>query len=268
MQDISEKDFNKSFLISLGMHILLVAVAFLGGEAMQKMFGNENVEIIRSAIRVDVVGMPKFTVQELKELEKKAAELPKEPEVAKGEQVAAKPEVQDVIKKDDLVIQEVDKKAPKKTSSFLNVLNEYSNKKVAPAPREQKKGKATGTADKNLQALVLEGNRLSQGTALTGDFSDGPSSEFAGYVQTLPGAIRPKWKLPSYLMDQDLKARIRIFISTSGQLLKLELVESSGNSEYDKRAENAIRESAPFSPPPAAVGARLTSSGIILGFPL
>lgn len=263
---LAQKDFNKSFLISLGMHILLVALALLGGQLMNKIFGSGDVEIIRSAIRVDVVGMPKFTVQELKDLEQKAADLPKEPEIAKGEKVEAKPEVEDVIKKDDLVIQEVDKDKPKKKSSFLNVLSEYSNKKVA--PKEQKKGKTAGTADKNLQALVLEGNRLSQGTALTGDFADGPTSEFAGYVQTLPGAIRPYWKLPSYLMDQDLKARIKIFISTSGQLLKLEMVESSGQAEYDARAEKAIRDAAPFSVPPEAVGARLTSSGIILGFPL
>src|SRR6478672_9238311 len=104
------------------MHIAIVAIAFLGGEVLSKYFRNNDVEIIRSAIRVDVVGMPKFTVQELKIMEKTAVELPKEPEVEKGEKVEAKPETEDVIKKDDLVIQEVDKK--KKKTSFLSVIND------------------------------------------------------------------------------------------------------------------------------------------------
>lgn len=256
-------NFNKNFAISFGMHVLLVLLISLSSKFFSQIFGSNDVEVIRSSIRVDVVGMPKFTVQELKVLERQP-DLPKETEVAKGEKVEAKPESEDIIKKDDLVIQEVDK--AKKKTSFLNVLTEYSSKKVT--AKEQKKGKSTGESDKNLQALVLEGNRLSQGSALTGDFSDGPSSEFSGYVQALPGMIRPHWKLPSYLLEQDLKCRIKIFLSTSGQVLKLQVVESSGQAEFDARAEKAIRDAAPFPLPSEAVGNRLTNSGIILGFPL
>lgn len=262
--NIGSDNFNKNFLISIWMHVILIVIALAGGEIMKKYFGSTDVEIIRSAIRVDVVGMPKFTVQELKQLEKIAAEIPKEPETAKAETAPAKPETEDVIKKDDLVIEEVDKK--KKKSSFLSVLNEYSSKKVT--GKEEKKGKKEGTSDKNLQALVIEGNRLSQGTALTGDFSDGPTSEFASYGQTLPGVVRPFWKLPEWLMNKNLRCRIKIFISSSGQLLKLQLLESSGDAEFDSRAEKSIRDAAPFPKPSDAVGSRLTRSGIILGFPL
>jgi TonB family protein len=260
---IGSDNFNKNFLISLWMHVILITLALIGGDILAKYFGSSDVEIVRSAIRVDVVGMPKFTVQELKELEKIAAELPKEPEAVKAEKAPAKPEAEDIIKKDDLVIQEVDKK--KKKSSFLSVLNEYSTKKVK--GKEEKKGKKEGSSDKNLEALVLEGNRLSQGSALTGDYADGPGSEFAGYVQTLPGVIRPQWKLPQYLMDKNLRCRIKIFLSNTGKLLKLEVVESSGEPEFDGRAENAIRTTE-FPKPSEAAAKRLTSSGIILGFPL
>jgi TonB family protein len=84
----------------------------------------------------------------------------------------------------------------------------------------------------------------------------------------LPGAIRGKWKLPTYLLEQNLKARVKIYISVKGELLKTELIESSGNSEFDSRALNAVRESAPFAAPPEPVGIRLTRYGVILGFPL
>jgi colicin import membrane protein len=257
-----DREFNKNFLVSLGAHALLVLLSFAGGKLVTSVFNNGDVEVIRASVRVDVVGMPKFTVQELKKMQ--AEPVPQnEPEIAKGSKVETKTETEDVIKKDDLVIQEEGKK---KKSSFLNILNDYSAKKVAPKVRE--KGTAAGTGNKNLESLVLEGNRLSKGSALVGDYSDEQNSEFSSYVQSLPGVIRPFWKLPSFLMDKNLRCRIKIYLSPVGDVLKLEVQESSGNEEFDARAVKAIKEAAPFPKPQEVVGARLANSGIILGFPL
>lgn len=261
----STPNFAKKFVISFAAHAGILFLAATVGKAVGSFWKTNDVEIIRSSVRVDVVGMPKFTVQELKEMEKSAAQLPKETEAVKSpEKVDQKVEAPDVIKKDDLVIQEVAKEKEKSKSSFLSTLSDYAKTKVN---KDTKKGKKDGESDQNLKALVIEGNRLSQGTALTGDFSDGPSSEFAGYVQMLPGAIRPYWKLPSYLLEKDLRCRIKIFLAQTGSLLKLEVVESSGVPEFDARAEDAIRKTN-FPQPSEAVGQRLTNSGIILGFPL
>lgn len=264
IQTAENKDFNRSFLISFGCHILIFFLSLATGQLISKVFKNNDIEIIRSSVRVDVVGMPKFTVQELRDMQK-VADLPKVEEKAPGvkEETVIKTEVEDVIKKDDLVIQEEGKK---KKASFLNLLSDYSNKKVT--AKEQPKGKKNGVDRKNLDSLVVEGNRLSQGSALVGDYSDEANSEFGSYVQTLPGIIRQFWKLPSYLMDKNLRCRIRIYLSSSGQVLKLDLMESSGQSEFDARAEKAIRDAAPYPKPSEAVGSRLTNSGIILGFPL
>lgn len=258
-----DKDFYKNFLISCGAHVALALFAFAGGQVISKVFKNNDIEIIRSSVRVDVVGMPKFTVQELKKMEAEPV-MPAEPEVAKGVNNETKvDEAEDVIKKDDLVIQEAAK--VKKKNSFMNILSDYSNKKVS--PKEQKKGKATGASNKNLDALIVEGNRLSQGSALVGGYSDEANSEFGSYVQTIPGAIRAHWRLPSYLLDKDLRCRIKIFLSVNGALLKSEIVESSGVPEFDERAIAALKATT-FPKPSDAVGTRLTNSGIILGFPL
>ncbi|MGE3610536.1 MAG: TonB family protein [Bacteriovoracaceae bacterium] len=238
-------------------------LAFTGGEVVKRIFKNEDVEIIRASVRVDVVGMPKFTIQELKEMQKSPT-APVEPEVAKGVKEVTKVEAADVIKKDDLVIEEQSKE--KKKKSFLNLISDYSSVKVS--PKESSKGSQSGKGSKNLDSLILEGNRLSKGTALVGDYSDQANSEFANYVQTLPELIRSHWKLPSYLLDKNLRCRIRIYLSMSGQLIKIEMQESSGQVEFDTRAEKAIRDASPFPKPSEVVGARLTSSGIILGFPL
>lgn len=256
-----DRDFSKNFGISLGVHLIFALIAFAGGEILTKVFPNGDVEIIRSSVRVDVVGMPKFTIQELKKMEAQPI-VEKEPEVAKGVKEETKPETEDVIKKDDLVIQE----QGKKKASFLNMINEASKEKVT-ATKVEKKGAKAGTGNKNLDSLIIEGNRLSKGSALVGDYTDEQNSEFSAYVQNLPGIIRPFWKLPSYLLEKNLRARIKIYLSPEGKLLKLEMNESSGDSEFDARAQSAVR-SATFPKPSAEVGARLTSSGIILGFPL
>jgi TonB family protein len=135
------------------------------------------------------------------------------------------------------------------------------------APKVAPKGQRTGVTGKNFDSLIIEGNRLSKGSALVGDYSDEQASAFAAYVQNIPGVIRPHWKLPDFLLKQDLRCRIKIYLSPEGKLLKLELQESSGVSEFDTRAERAIRE-ATFPTPSAEIGTRLTSSGIILGFPI
>lgn len=266
MVDIDNtSSFTKKFLISCTLHMCLLLLAATVGKVVSTIWKTNDIEIIRSSVRVDIVGMPKFTIQELKEMEKNAVDLPKEPEAVKApDKVDAKTETEDVIKKDDLVIQEEGKEKEKKKTSFLNTLSDYAKVKVN---KDTKKGKVDGKANENLKALALEGNRLSQGTALTGDYSDEASSEFAGYVQTLPGTIRPNWNLPPHLQSDSLKCRIRIYISPTGKVLTLQIVESSGNPEYDERAERAIR-STNFPAPSEAVAKRLTKSGIILGFPL
>ena len=258
----TDQNFTKDFIVSLGAHIALVLLAFAGGEIVTKMFGNSDVEVIRSSVRVDVVGMPKFTVQELKKMQAEPIAEPV-PEVAKGAKEETKTEVEDVIKKDDLVIEEASKK---KKASFLNMINDYSSKKVT--AKVEKKGEKGAVGSKNLDSLVLEGNRLSKGSALVGDYTDEENSDFSAYVQNIPGHIRPFWKLPSYLLEKTLRCRIKIYLSTSGNLLKLEMQESSGDQEFDTRAEKAVRDAAPFPKPSESVGARLTNSGIILGFPL
>lgn len=257
-----DQNFTKDFLVSLGAHIALLLLAFAGSELLAKIFKNDDVEIIRSSVRVDVVGMPKFTVQELKKMQAEPI-VQAEPEAAKGAKEETKTETEDVIKKDDLVIQEVDKK---KKASFLNMINDYSSKKVT--PKVEKKGDSKGIGSKTLDSLVLEGNKLSKGSALVGEYTDEQNSEFSAYVQSLPGVIKPFWKLPGYLLEKQLRCRIKIFVSPSGNLLKLQVIESSGEAEFDSRAQEAVRKASPFPKPSAVVGERLTQSGIILGFPL
>ncbi len=257
-----DRNFNKNFLYSLGFHFLFFLLSFAGGKLVSTIFQSSDVEIIHSAVRVDVIGMPKFTLQELKKMEAQPV-VEKLPQIVKGTKDEAKTENEDVIKKNDLIIQKETKK--KERVSFLNLINDYSNKKIA--VKADKKGSKESVSSSQLDSLIIEGNKLSKGSALVGDYSDVQQSDFSAYVQNIPGIIRPFWKLPSYLMEKNLRCRIKIFLSSEGKLIKIELQESSGVSEFDVRAEQAVRDSI-FPKPSEKVGTRLTSYGIILGFPI
>jgi len=260
---IMDRDFTKNFLISCGVHAFLVLLAYFAGSTILKIFNvNDNVEIIHSSVRVDIVGMPKFTVKELREMQAEPVAKP-EPEVqgAKAE-TKVQDEAPDVIKKDDLVIQE---KSNKKKTSFMNLITDYSSKKVAPS--ENKKGKQK-SINKDLDSLIIEGNRLSKGSALVGEYSDAEASELSAYVQTLPELVRVHFKLPSYLLSQNLHCKIAVYLSATGNVLRTNLLESSGQSEYDARADKAIRDASPFPKPSVSLGPKLPNSGIVLKFPL
>ncbi len=260
-RDWYSDDFKSGFMLALALHIFVVLLAFIAGRLLQNRSHDDALAVLKASVRVDVVGMPKLTLQELRAMEA-SVEAPKEDAQPAAE---VKPTAAEAPPKpDDLVLPSEEKKQVAK--SFSNLLADYSTKKVAVEKKPTKGvvgGKVTG-----LEGLIVEGNRLSKGTALTGDVSDEASSAFTNYVQTLPDRVREHWRLPGFLKDQELKCRVQIWIGPRGELLKTAVRESSGNSEYDARAEQAVKSAAPFVAPPTEIASNLATRGIVLGFPL
>lgn len=259
-------EFKSSFMLAVALHLFLILVAFIVGRVVQKtMEPDAAMEIMRAAVRVDVVGMPKMTLQELKQLQL-PAEAPREVPQPAQETRAEEP-TEAAPKPDDLVVPSDKPATGKPAKAFASFLQEYSNKKIK-VSKTPVKGDRAGKAG-GLDSLILEGNRLSKGTALTGDISEMSNTVFVGYVQTLPERVREHWKLPGFLREQqDLKCRVQVWIGARGEILKTQIRESSGNSEFDSRAEAALRAAAPFTPPPVEAAALLSGRGVILGFPL
>lgn len=223
--------------------LILILNYTMGLNLFDMKDSSRKVEIIQSAVRVDVVGMPKLTVKELKEAVVETS--------VKGEEkeVQGKEETSD------------------ESSSFSSFLNQYSQKKID-LPRAKKKGSEVGIDSKKIKSLVLEGNKVSQGTSLIGDSLKQEMTAYNNYVGNLPNIVRPYWKLPTYLMDQNLKCRVRVYISQSGAVTRTEVYESSGVSEFDDRALRAVKAVGAFPVPPAEIATRLVAGDVILGFPL
>lgn len=237
-------------------------------------FKNKNIEIIKSSVRIDVVGMPKFTLQELKK--KSLDDFDLNPKTVtsqnlKRDQKNGLTNIESDSTLPPALNEKNQTKVQKKASGSLkNLLTSYSSKKIMKKNRQAKKNKLLKENKKiqeNLGKLALEGNKLFKGASLSGDYSDEDISEFSKYIQTLPEYIREHWKLPSYLIDRDLKCRIKIFLSRDGDLLKSEVIETSGVEEFDQRATEALKRTS-FPLPSKKVASRLITSGIILGFPI
>lgn len=227
-----------------------------------------NLRLIESSVRVDVVAMPKMSIQELKTIEMNSQFKPG------VEQEVTPPAKQEKVEPTPAKKEEVADNSPtlikEKKVSFADMLKQEATKKIAKqgtTKKEEKKGLDSGTL-KELKSLALAGNQLQKGTRLTGTSGSAESTAFGDYATGLPDHIRPHWRLPSYLMDQELRARIRVWLGSDGKVLKTEIYESSGNKEFDERAVSAVASASPLPMPPELVKASVLRGDILLGFPL
>jgi colicin import membrane protein len=242
----------KALILHVSIVICVVAIdQFLNLNLFEKKMPISDLKVIQSAVRVDIVAMPKMTVQELKKVTVTAAPpvVAPEPikEVAKSKETS-KVEFKKVAKKVDL----------------SNLLKNISAKTVV----KKKVKKRPKINNKQLQNLILEGNKVSKGSSTVGDQVDVSEKSFVSYIQSLPTHVRQFWKLPSYLLEQDLRCRVRVYLAANGKILKAEIFESSGVSEYDSKALDAVKKSDPFPRPTQDIFVRVSSGEVLLGFPL
>lgn len=258
--DSGKNEFFLGIIKSFSAHIVVIILAVISTIVISTDKSNNevsNVEIIKSSVRVDVVGMPKYTIQELKKMTMEDFNQNPTEEVVKEDQ-------KEEVGGSDKV--EFKKEAPK--IDVGNLLAGFSNRKI-----EVKKANTTkknlNIDTSKLKKLVLEGNKVSEGNALVGDTQDSfDIGAFSKYANNLPNHIRPFWKLPSYLLQQNFKCRIRIFIAEDGKIIRAEVFESSGNSEYDQKALSSVVNVKQFPAPKSEFAREVANGSIVLGFPL
>lgn len=263
------------------MHGLIVLCTLLGGKVafdLKQKERDKNLELIQASVRVDMVAMPTHTLNELKNLSSGVEEAKKEekaPEVV--EKTIAKEEPEEVKKVEEKAdptdkSEAFEEAQVKKRLDFLSKLKTIGNKKVdAPKENTQKAEKGLyGEKDSALKNLVLSGNKLSKGTQMYGEGNAAEMTAFQAYATRLPDIIKAKdtWRLPDFLRNKNLKARVRVFLNMNGEVTQATIYQSSGESEFDERAISAVRAAAPFPPPKEEIGKRAMSGDIILGFPL
>ncbi|MDH4469007.1 MAG: cell envelope integrity protein TolA [Bacteriovoracaceae bacterium] len=253
------KSFYQSFSFHLFFLFLILAVTYIH-------FWKEEEEgrVIVPSIQVDVVSMPKFTLEELRKMDLDVSQ-----DVAKEEtKVDEKKEVKD---ENESEVKPTEVKDPP-PAQIDDLLKELSKKKVKPSKIEtkdnNKKIELSDEKREQLKRLALEGNKLMQGQAVEGLSDQQLQEEIEIYTAQLSSRIKNFWILPSYLIDRPLRTRIKIFIDGTGKLLSHEVLSSSGEAEFDQRAVQSIMKAAPFMIPHKDIVPRLLRGNIVIVFPL
>jgi TonB family protein len=248
IEKIEKEYYLKSLLLHSGIVIMLFFIPLL----MKSFRGEPKAIIVREAVRVDVVAMPKFTVNELKQINVEA----KEEQPAVKEESPSKNNSDIELKKEGKV-------------DLTNLLSNLSKRKVSIKAKRVKPQKKSYAGLKNLENLVLEGNKLSKGTALVGDLRDqGRLEDYESYAVSIVPSVRRNWKLPSYLLDKDYKCRIKLYIDENGKIIGQKLIVPSENSEFNQRAMTAVRLSSPLPIPPKVITSKVKVRGVVLAFPI
>ncbi len=221
----------RPFVYSLGVHCF-IGLLFV----IHPYFSSES-KPFQSAIRIDVVAMPKKYQKIIKKKEKIVETLKKEKVKAVEKTIS-----RGYIKKKQGLL----KKENFEENAFAKLvrMQEEKNKKV----RKQKD---------------IVGNRVSKGVDLKGI----EKIEYSNYRVTLHRAISAQWDVPKWLLEGNLSAIVHIKIDENGNLIFQKVIKSSGNSIYDEKVRGAIKDAAPFSPPPEKFKKIVYYEGVELLFP-
>ena len=259
------------------IHILLVVSTLVGGKIAFEIHQKErdaNLELIQASVRVDMVAMPTHTLNEMKNLSSGVEEAKREEKTPVVEKPVEKAVVKDepkeekVAEKPDSGPTFEEAQAAKKRQDFLSKLKTIGNKKVDSEGTQKADKGVYGNKDSALKDLVLSGNKLNKGTAMYGDGNAAEMTAFQAYASRLPDFIRPHWRLPDFLMNKNLKARVRVWLNMSGEVTRAVVYQSSGDSEFDQRAVEAVKSASPFPALKEEFGKRALNGDILLGFPL
>lgn len=234
--------FSRPVVVSIVAHALLVGLFAVRAA----WFPNEPM-MIRNAIRVDIVGLPDKV--EAPEIETPAPPAPPKVEAKKVE--VQKPAAPKVPAPSLKTAKETQRKALEKLKAMEAI--EKLKGEVSEAKSKEEMGK---------RPRRFAGNTPSAGNELTGL----ERLDFDRYFASLESQIRANWHLPGWLAQAQLRAQALVMINEQGQIIKRELLASSGNDVFDAEVLDAIDRST-FPAPPERLRDVLSLRGVVFNFP-
>ena len=262
-------DFFSRFLFySLCVHIVIFGYIIF--DPLSGVFLKKNVHI-KSAIRVDTIGLPELkrrmktpNKSEKKSLPKKVVKK-KKPTKKVVKKKKAPPTVKVKKKK---VSEKKDKKDLKKEQSeAMERIKEIEN-------IEQKQNQAIDKLEamesiekmkKELEEPKYAGEAISKGNAQEGEAVT--DFQMLQYFTSIRAHINMYWNLPQELADKNFRAEIYTVINNGGQVLEMRVIKSSGNEDFDARVLETISRASPLPKPPTKEIEKLLLGGVVFKFP-
>lgn len=263
-----DQSFKRALSYSIGLHVLLFVI-FAVRAVIYPATDSLNLD---DAIRVDIVALPDKKSADLPPLPAPAAPEPAKPapvEAAKPppkaeakpeppKPVPAKPEAPKV----SLEKTKKDQAAALKRLEALERI-ERMQKSESTAKSADTKPAKPATTGETQPSNVVKGNQVSQGNSLTGLQRDA----HRGYLATVQQQVKRTWRLPQWMANANYAARVRIWVDSNGNVIKKQMIRSSGNAEFDERVMASIEATGALPPPPSDLVNVLAVDGLDADFP-
>lgn len=254
------KTESQSFIFSIVLHSLLL-LFFIG----QKVFTPQlKPMVIEPTLRVDLVGLPDLTKNEMPEALLRNA--PKEIPAPVPEKIK-EAEPPKLIEKAEMSIPDKKIPPPKKgiPEKTVPLKNQISNALNRIKSIESLKMEQEASERDTQNATLIKGNRISKGSSLSGAAKEALE---VSYFEKVKDALNDNWALPPWLARLPLSAQVLIQIDAEGHVLSSRFIKSSGNSQFDQMVKTTIQETIPFPRPPKNLLSQISEKGFVLGFPL
>jgi colicin import membrane protein len=244
--------FEKHIVISVGIHIALL----LAFTVKAYVFPSDPIEI-RSAIRIDVVGLPdKVETPKPKPVPPQPIPQPKPKPVVK-----TPPKPKPSPKPKPTVNLNKTKTAQQQAMERLKAMQALEAMKNEVA--EQEKLQAQARQEDPEPTAEFKGNVITSGSSLTGlDRID-----FEKYYDDMSSHVKGHWSLPGWLASANLRAEAAVTIDERGFVTSKRIYTSSGNQVFDDLVLQTVEMASPFPAPPSRLKSVLALKGMILAFP-
>ena len=235
-----DSSLNKYLALSFLAHTVFILVFTI----QAYFFPSEPIEYLPS-VRVDIVDLP--DKQDLTSPQPAAA-TPQ-----KTEEAPTPPKEAPPLKttEEEIALKPAAKPEPKKNNRKQE--QQALEKLAQMAAIEKLKQKPTST---------YKGNVISPGTQLTGVVR----LQAERYYGEVDSHIRSQWFLPAYLRNKDLQTVVIVKFRATGQLAKVQIVESSGNATFDDLVLATIQRATPVPAPPENLRLKVLHDGFRLRF--
>ncbi|MBI2027414.1 MAG: TonB family protein [Deltaproteobacteria bacterium] len=239
---IKKKFFNIRVLIikpsfflglSICLHLLLLSLTIVTSSSFfKRLFLNQSAKISgrSTQIKVDIIALPTELAFKKTFFESEKGGK----DISKKSKQKAKPQIALDLSK---------KKVPKKKNLDSSSLDKY----------------VEGVKKEHLRRgnIKQEGGRLS-----TSGATNEEAHWYDSYVEDL---IEQNLKIPVYLKETQGTAIFRLVLHGDGSVKEVELLESSGNREFDEYASQAVWDSSPFEKPPDDIADEYYKRGRVIG---
>jgi colicin import membrane protein len=267
-------EFSRGVIVSLTLHLGIILFFVIKGFLFR-----EEVIDYSQAIRVDIVGLPEKVKQEkIKKISPQEAvqespqvnlEVAPKEEVMEPTEKSLRPTVTPLpvkIDKDFLNLAQLKKNQAKQKEAFQKLKTmtaiERIQKEVERDKKESNDSKKASTVGVPAKNVPIKGNILAPGSELVGI----DKLQHESYASELDRHVKQFWSLPEWLNRKGYKAQLVVHIDERGQIISRELLNPSGNPQFDESIIATIDQSNPLPPPPEKLSAKVRSEGILIGF--